>query len=557
MSDIKNKDAEQLLASNFSKTGTIVEQLSDPLVITPMLLTLEQIKPYDHNPRQSRNPKYDEIKASIKERGLDTPPPVTRRPGEDKYMIRNGGNTRLQILWELWQETKNENFFKIYTLFHPWTGEVTLLTGHLVEDELHGRLTYIDRAIAVVGTAEVYKTEIGMSFTQAQLAQKLTHDGYPISQPTVSQMMDTVNYLLPVIPDQLNAGMSRNIVQSILRLRKIAKSIWNKQNRQHNTESEQSYTFDDLFVEVLSQYNSEAFELNRYQDELTGRMASVFECSYELIELEFNEKLTRQRSLETPSVTPDEDFDEASLFANEPLNIDRPDVELDETQILAITAPKRPLTPKVNTVTRTVVDDNPNQQKTTLYNDGDEFEVNTTQTVGGLYPQTEIDVNTTPRLEQIQQLIDEYNHNSEPDSSEIVIQTIAMQSGEISPFSEVLNNQEEINQIDVLRQHIGQLIIEIAQAISDESLVEKSEEQLGFYLIKSFSENKSTQTLIDLLQALLGQSQAIDDEVLYRLLSLLTGLQSDRTAVIRLDDMNFIKLMRVFRLIRQYVELAQ
>lgn len=132
-----------------------------------------------------------------------------------------------------------------------------------------------------------------------------------------------------------------------------------------------------------------------------------------------------------------------------------------------------------------------------------------------------------------------------------------MQSGEILPLSEVLNNQDEVNQIDVLRQHIGQLIIEIAQAISDEPLVEKSEEQLGFYLIKSFSENKSTQTLIDLLQALLGQSQAIDDEVLYRLLSLLTGLQSDRTAVIRLEDMNFIKLMRVFRLIRQYVELTQ
>lgn len=38
MSDVTNKQAEQLLASNFNKTGTIVEKLSDPLVITPMLL---------------------------------------------------------------------------------------------------------------------------------------------------------------------------------------------------------------------------------------------------------------------------------------------------------------------------------------------------------------------------------------------------------------------------------------------------------------------------------------------------------------------------------------
>lgn len=45
MSDIKIKNVEQLLASNFNKAGTIVGKLSDPLVITPMLLTIEQIKP--------------------------------------------------------------------------------------------------------------------------------------------------------------------------------------------------------------------------------------------------------------------------------------------------------------------------------------------------------------------------------------------------------------------------------------------------------------------------------------------------------------------------------
>lgn len=549
MADIKNHNAEQLLASNFDKAGSIVEQLSDPIVITPMLLTIEQIKPYDHNPRQSRNPKYDEIKASIKERGLDTPPPVTRRPGEDKYMIRNGGNTRLEILWELWQETKNENFFKIYTLFHPWTGEVTLLTGHLVEDELHGRLTYIDRAIGVVNAGEVYKTEIGMSFTQAQLAQKLTHDGYPISQPTISQMMDTVNYLLPVIPEQLNGGMSRKLIEKVLRLRKIAKATWNKQDKINNIDTEQSYTFDNLFTEVLSQYNNQPLDLNRYQDELIGRIATIFECGYELIELEFNEKLTRQRSLETPSNTSDDDFNEASLFANKLSTTDAKDVELDESQILAITSPKRPLTPKVNTVTPAQVDDvtlsDENiQQEQALseqrYNEG--------------HGRIE---NTTPRLEHIQQLIDQYNHNSESDGSEIVIKAIPMQPDETSSISEILINQEEDNQIDVLRQHIGQLFIEIAQAMTDEPLIELTDKQLGFNCTQSFSDNKSVQTLIDLFQALLNKPQRIDNEALHKLISLITGLQSQSTGIIKLDDTNFIKLMRVFRLIRQYVELIQ
>ena len=85
-----------------------VDQIADPLVDTPMLVTLEQLRPYEHNPRFLRNPLYDELKASIRERGLDQPPPITRRPGDASFIIRNGGNTRLAILGELWQETHSE-----------------------------------------------------------------------------------------------------------------------------------------------------------------------------------------------------------------------------------------------------------------------------------------------------------------------------------------------------------------------------------------------------------------------------------------------------------------
>lgn len=46
--------------------------------------------PYDLNPRVTRNPRYDELKLSIRHRGLDTPPP-SRRPDERHYIIRNGG----------------------------------------------------------------------------------------------------------------------------------------------------------------------------------------------------------------------------------------------------------------------------------------------------------------------------------------------------------------------------------------------------------------------------------------------------------------------------------
>ena len=105
--------AGKLLAAGFERSGPAASALSDPIADTPMVVTLDQLRPYDHDPRKKRNPAYEEIKASIRERGLDAAPAITRRPGEGHYIIRNGGNTRLAILRELWSETKDERFFRI------------------------------------------------------------------------------------------------------------------------------------------------------------------------------------------------------------------------------------------------------------------------------------------------------------------------------------------------------------------------------------------------------------------------------------------------------------
>jgi hypothetical protein len=53
---------------------------SDPIAPTPMLLDIEQVVPYDRNPRVESNERYDDIKDSIKSRGIDAPLRITRRP---------------------------------------------------------------------------------------------------------------------------------------------------------------------------------------------------------------------------------------------------------------------------------------------------------------------------------------------------------------------------------------------------------------------------------------------------------------------------------------------
>ena len=54
------------------------DDLDGARILVPVL----DIRPYDRNPRRALNPRFDEIKASIRAVGLLTPFNVTRRPAE-------------------------------------------------------------------------------------------------------------------------------------------------------------------------------------------------------------------------------------------------------------------------------------------------------------------------------------------------------------------------------------------------------------------------------------------------------------------------------------------
>ncbi len=87
--------------------------------------------------------------------------------------------TRLAILRELWSETRDERFFRLLCIFHPWPeqGEIVALTGHLAEGELHSRLTFIERALGIERARNLYEQELGRAVSQAELARHLSSDG--------------------------------------------------------------------------------------------------------------------------------------------------------------------------------------------------------------------------------------------------------------------------------------------------------------------------------------------------------------------------------------------
>lgn len=218
--------AQQLRSTQGEAPREII--LADPLSDTPIRVSLEQLRPYEHNPRILRNPLHDQLKASIRERGLDQPPAITRRPGEGHYIIRNGGNTRLAILNELWQETADKRFFYLDCLFKPWTDESSALLGHLAENDLHAQLSFVERALAIGRFKELYEQE-GPVLSQQELASRLSAGGYPVSQSHISRMLDTLDHLLPGLPLALHAGLGKPQITRLLALRKKAQGLWEQQ----------------------------------------------------------------------------------------------------------------------------------------------------------------------------------------------------------------------------------------------------------------------------------------------------------------------------------------
>ncbi|AMZ70473.1 MULTISPECIES: ParB family protein [Pseudomonas] len=293
MKKLTQEEITEKLHQDHFPRGPELGRLSDPLTDTPMLVTLEQLRPYEHNPRFIRNPLYDDIKASIRERGLDQPPPITRRPGEAYFIIRNGGNTRLAILGELWQETRDESFFRINCLFRPWTDEISALLGHLAESDLHGQLTFIERALAVTKLKTMLELD-GATLSQRELARRLAAGGYPISQSHISRMLDTLEHLLPAIPQTLYAGLGKPKIERLIGLRSQAERTWNR----YLTDT---IAFPELWLDTLGQFDAdpESFDLEQIQDELLERMSRLLGQSYRMLALELGDT---QRVIQTPGV---------------------------------------------------------------------------------------------------------------------------------------------------------------------------------------------------------------------------------------------------------------
>ena len=563
MVDLTSQDmADKLMATSFSRSGRTAQTLSDPIADTPMVVTLDELRPYELDPRIKRNPLYEEIKASIRERGLDSAPQITRRPRADHYIIRNGGNTRLAILRELWMETKDERFFRIPCLFRPWPerGEIIALTGHLAENELRGGLTFIERALGIEKARELYELD-GTSLSQSELSRRLAADGFPVQQSHISRMQDTIRYLLPAIPNVLYGGLGRHQVERLAVLRKAAEFTWENYAKGKSL----NVNFETLFHETLVIFDTqiEDFSVKRVQDELIGQMSQLLNADYNTLELDIGNTEQRQRAVISPPPVPqtksaDIPFPELASPNN---HQQAKTLILPAEKIITEHHAKPPAESTTSHRLAEEMEPLPGEKNHEIHSPP--YQAMALHTAGQIVSP----ISSTDRLHAIQKLVSEHTNEGSSEQPNNTSQKIPIQVDGLFPITDVWYIDPSLDSPDRLRIHIAQFAREIAEEAGLAHCISSTDTGLGFSITLThdiFSQiSQFGRTLLALLHALscnadvnMQRPAMLENFLLNDGIGiLLIGNNSTQAnANSCLQDSGLVKLFRLLRLARRLQE---
>ena len=270
-----------------SKDSTPSEKgIGNSIGLRSLRVEITRINCYERNPRRSKNPEYDRIKASILMSGMDQPLLITQRPGETDYIVQAGGNTRLQILKELFETTGEERFFWVDCVFVEWDRESSVLLAHLRENEIRGNLTFIDKARAVFDVKDIITEELDASdIPHRRLERFLQEQGYSVSYAVISLMGYAVSILLPLLPTALESGLGKPLVERIRKLHHIGRQIWCL--RDAGAEAE----FDAAFEALCRRHDGNDWQIESLQQSIENEIAEAAEVSLQVIRMEFDCRL--------------------------------------------------------------------------------------------------------------------------------------------------------------------------------------------------------------------------------------------------------------------------
>ena len=221
------KTQKNELTARIMGQKTLTAATAPPVAETMMFpIAIDQIDEYDGNPRFYENPEFEAIKESIRERGVIQRIVVTKRPGSDRFVLAQGGNTRLRCLRELHEETGNRKFATTLCEYRVWTTESDLLIGHCIENELRGNLTWHERAHMICNLQALLQEQEGATLSIRKFESAAREKGVRVNLAHAHLYRYTVDRLDGVLKTQLQKGLGRRPIATIYKIDQALRSIW-------------------------------------------------------------------------------------------------------------------------------------------------------------------------------------------------------------------------------------------------------------------------------------------------------------------------------------------
>lgn len=155
---------------------------------------------YERNPRRVSNERIVELKESIRANGIEQIVTVTRRPGETRYVVAKGGNSRVTAATALYDETGDERFLYYDFVCVPYPGEARLLAAHLRENDQRSDLCFWDKANGYLALKADMEKEQGTTLSLREFSRLLEEEGTPVSHVLLSLFQFAVDRLSALGP---------------------------------------------------------------------------------------------------------------------------------------------------------------------------------------------------------------------------------------------------------------------------------------------------------------------------------------------------------------------
>lgn len=163
-------------------------------------INLDELVEYEKNIRKEVNPRYAEIKESIRVQGITNQLSVTKHPITGKFIPFAGGNTRIRILKELFEETGDIKYKNLDVVVMPFTDHLSLLVNHFAENELRGDVSFWEKAKGILMIKSELQTDHDRFVTAVDVQKVAKAKGLDFSLRVLRLYFFATDKLAPIGP---------------------------------------------------------------------------------------------------------------------------------------------------------------------------------------------------------------------------------------------------------------------------------------------------------------------------------------------------------------------